>query len=205
MLPLLPWYAAQRHFSDTAGLLRLQAAACLLCHELIPRLGTGQAGQSEGAQCLHHECGLLGPEDCRRHCHSLSPAGRCAEQAQEHQGEPGRRTSAHPWVVLQPWRGGISPEAHVQVTFLGVSKKFTVCQEAKSVNSKAGIEFDCLEPHHFVPEVVETYPYEQLSHAVLNWVGENLDRCDVIHGHEWGGSFVDLITASHFRQACTQT
>ena len=89
----------------------------------------------------------------------------------------------------------------LQVTFLGVSKKFTVCQEAKSVNSKAGIEFDCLEPHHFVPEVVETYPYEQLSHAVLNWVSENLDRCDVIHGHEWGGSFVDLITASHFRQA----
>ena len=87
-----------------------------------------------------------------------------------------------------------------QVTFLGVSKKFTVCQEAKSVNSKAGISFDCLEPHHFVPEVVETYPFEQLSHAVLSWVTENTESCDVIHGHEWGGSFVDLITAQHFRQ-----
>ena len=89
----------------------------------------------------------------------------------------------------------------MQVTFLGVTKKFTVCQEAKSVNSKAGITFDCLEPHHFVPEVVETYPYEQLSHAVLSWSDENLQACDVIHGHEWGGSFVDLITATHFRQA----
>ena len=90
-----------------------------------------------------------------------------------------------------------------QVTFLGVTKKFTVCQEAKTVNSKAGIVFDCLEPHHFVPEVVETYPYEQLSHAVLSWVHENAEACDVVHGHEWGGSFVDLITAQHFRQAGT--
>ena len=39
------------------------------------------------------------------------------------------------------------------------------------------------------------------SHAVLNWVEENADRCDVIHGHEWGGAFVDLITANHYRQA----
>lgn len=88
----------------------------------------------------------------------------------------------------------------VQVTFLGVSKKFTICQEAKQVNTKQNLHFECLEPHHFVPEIVETYPYEQLSHAVLNWVEENADRCDVIHGHEWGGAFVDLITANHFRQ-----
>lgn len=88
----------------------------------------------------------------------------------------------------------------VQVTFLGVSKKFTICQEAKQINTKQNLHFECLEPHHFVPEIVETYPYEQLSHAVLNWVEENADRCDVIHGHEWGGAFVDLITANNHRQ-----
>ena len=88
----------------------------------------------------------------------------------------------------------------LQVTFLGVSKKFTICQEAKQVNAKQNLHFECLEPHHFVPEIVETYPYEQLSHAVLNWVEENADRCDVIHGHEWGGAFVDLITANNHRQ-----
>ena len=88
----------------------------------------------------------------------------------------------------------------MQVTFLGVSKKFTICQEAKQVNTKQNLHFECLEPHHFVPEIVETYPYEQLSHAVLNWVEENADRCDVIHGHEWGGAFVDLITANNHRQ-----
>ena len=86
------------------------------------------------------------------------------------------------------------------MTFLGVSKKFTICQEAKQVNTKQNLHFECLEPHHFVPEIVETYPYEQLSHAVLNWVEENADRCDVIHGHEWGGAFVDLITANNYRQ-----
>lgn len=88
------------------------------------------------------------------------------------------------------------------MTFLGVSKKFTICQEAKQVNTKQNLHFECLEPHHFVPEIVETYPYEQLSHAVLNWVEENADRCDVIHGHEWGGAFVDLITANNYRQVC---
>ena len=36
---------------------------------------------------------------------------------------------------------------------------------------------------------------------MLNWVEENADRCDVIHGHEWGGAFVDLITANNYRQA----
>lgn len=81
-----------------------------------------------------------------------------------------------------------------------MSKKFTICQEAKQVNTKQNLHFECLEPHHFVPEIVETYPYEQLSHAVLNWVEENADRCDVIHGHEWGGAFVDLITANNYRQ-----
>ena len=86
------------------------------------------------------------------------------------------------------------------MTFLGASKKFTICQEAKQVNTKQNMAFECLEPHHFVPEIVETYPYEQLSHAVLNWIEENADRCDVIHGHEWGGAFVDPITAIHYRQ-----
>lgn len=26
------------------------------------------------------------------------------------------------------------------------------------------------------------------------------DRCDIIHVHEWGGAFVDLVTAVHLRQ-----
>lgn len=91
----------------------------------------------------------------------------------------------------------------LQVTFLGANSKLSVCQEARAVNSKAGVEFDCLEQRHFQPEVVQTYPYEQLSHAVLAWLQENSHRCDVVHGHEWGGAFLDAITALHFRQVAT--
>ena len=25
-------------------------------------------------------------------------------------------------------------------------------------------------------------------------------RCDVVHAHEWGGVFADVVTANHFRQ-----
>ena len=47
---------------------------------------------------------------------------------------------------------------------------------------------------------METYPYEGLSHASLAWLKSNLDKCDVVHVHEWGGVFVDVITASAYRQ-----
>lgn len=46
---------------------------------------------------------------------------------------------------------------------------------------------------------METYPYEQLSHAVLKWFREDTDRCDVIHGHEWGGVFIDMVTSTYLR------
>ena len=49
-------------------------------------------------------------------------------------------------------------------------------------------------------QVVETYPYEMLSHAVLAWVVENIAKCDVIHAHEWGGVFSALATVANYRQ-----
>ena len=86
------------------------------------------------------------------------------------------------------------------MTFLGVSKKESLCKNARSINEKPNMRWECLEPAHFIPDIVETYPYEQLSHAVLNWFREDPDRCDVIHGHEWGGVFIDMITMSYLRQ-----
>ena len=47
---------------------------------------------------------------------------------------------------------------------------------------------------------METHPHEQLSHAVLAWLDVNLQRCDVIHMHEWGGLAVHIATAAHLRQ-----
>ncbi len=50
-------------------------------------------------------------------------------------------------------------------------------------------------------QIVETYPYEQLSHAVLAWLDQNLHRCDIVHAHEWGGVMVDVATVMNLRQA----
>lgn len=47
---------------------------------------------------------------------------------------------------------------------------------------------------------METWPYEQLSHAVLAWLEQHKASCDVLHVHEWGGMAVDIITANHYRQ-----
>ncbi len=49
-------------------------------------------------------------------------------------------------------------------------------------------------------QMVETHPYEALSHAVLAWLEQNQARCDVVHAHEWGGVFVDVITSVAYRQ-----
>ena len=87
----------------------------------------------------------------------------------------------------------------LQVTFLGVTKKESLCKSARAVNQQPNLDWECLEPSHFQPEVVETYPYEQLSHAVLRWLKEDPDRCDIIHGHEWGGIFNDLVTSAYLR------
>ena len=48
--------------------------------------------------------------------------------------------------------------------------------------------------------MVETEPYEGLSHAVVAWVRDNIGICDVIHAHEWGGLFLDLATLDNYRQ-----
>lgn len=90
-----------------------------------------------------------------------------------------------------------------QVTFLGVTKKESLCKSARAVNQQPNLDWECLEPSHFQPEVVETYPYEQLSHAVLKWLQEDTDRCDIIHGHEWGGIFNDLVTSAYLRDVST--
>ncbi len=61
---------------------------------------------------------------------------------------------------------------------------------------------ECLRPCKvwLIAQVVETDPYESLSHASLAWLKSNLALCDVVHVHEWGGVFVDVITASAYRQ-----
>jgi hypothetical protein len=49
-------------------------------------------------------------------------------------------------------------------------------------------------------QVVECGPYEAMAKAVVAWTRDNIDVCDVIHAHEWGGLLVDLATLDNYRQ-----
>ena len=62
---------------------------------------------------------------------------------------------------------------------LQVTKRTRVCEEAAKVNTKPNLAFHCLQPHHFEPEVAETFPYEATNMAVLTWLLEEPDRCQV--------------------------
>ncbi len=39
-----------------------------------------------------------------------------------------------------------------------------------------------------------------VQHAVVAWLREHADLCEVIHGHEWGGVLVDAATVAYFRR-----
>ena len=64
----------------------------------------------------------------------------------------------------------------LQITFVQVTKRVRVCQEAKELNTRAGLKFECLGQHHFEPEVAEASPYEATSHAALEWMIEDAGR-----------------------------
>ncbi|CAL8462880.1 g2414 [Coccomyxa elongata] len=97
----------------------------------------------------------------------------------------------------------LASSEELQVTFLAVSRHLQQCQEAirAQIDLAPRVEYRCLEQQHFSPpQMVETHPYEALSHAVLAWLEQNQARCDVVHAHEWGGVFVDVITSVAYRQ-----
>ena len=70
----------------------------------------------------------------------------------------------------------------LQVTLLGVSKMIDKCIRGRRQQSKLNprADYACFEEYHFQPMVVTTQPYEPLSHATLEWLKENQDKCDVL-------------------------
>ena len=70
----------------------------------------------------------------------------------------------------------------MQVTLLGVSKMIDKCIRGRRQQSKLNprADYACFEEYHFQPMVVTTQPYEPLSHATLEWLKENQDKCDVL-------------------------
>ena len=70
----------------------------------------------------------------------------------------------------------------MQVTLLGVSKMIDKCVRGRRQQSKLNprADYACFDDRHFTPFVVTTQPYEPLSHATLEWLKENQDKCDVL-------------------------
>ena len=78
------------------------------------------------------------------------------------------------------------------VTFLGATQQTSLCQHIQQNFSSGSVNFECLKPEHFLPEVVNNFPYEALGIAVVRWLQGAGQKCDIIHTHEWGGGLQQL-------------
>ena len=86
------------------------------------------------------------------------------------------------------------------VTFLGATHQTSLCQDIQQNFSSGSINFECLKPEHFLPEVVNNFPYEALGIAVVRWLQRSGQKCDVIHTHEWGGGMQQLAALVSMRR-----
>lgn len=93
---------------------------------------------------------------------------------------------------------GQVPAVLAQVTLLGVSKMIDKCIRGRRQQSKLNprADYACFEEYHFEPMVVTTQPYEPLSHATLEWLKENQDKCDVLQvcNHLQSNDYLMLIS-----------
>lgn len=69
-----------------------------------------------------------------------------------------------------------------QVTLLGVSKDLEACGRMAAAQRllNPAVSYACLQHEHFEPFTVATQPFEQLSHAVLHWLVQHQNDCDVV-------------------------
>ena len=81
------------------------------------------------------------------------------------------------------------------VTFLAATQQLDLCQALQrnfTVDPLAPIHFECLQSQHFLPAVAQSYPYEGIGVAVVRWLRNEGQHCDLIHTHEWGGGMQQL-------------
>lgn len=72
--------------------------------------------------------------------------------------------------------------ATLQVTLLGVSKDLEACGRMANAQRllNPSVDYTCLKQEHFEPFTVATQPFEQLSHAVLKWLVQHQESCDIV-------------------------
>jgi hypothetical protein len=58
----------------------------------------------------------------------------------------------------------------LQLTFLGATDNVEACNAVASKHSRRNMAFECFKPEHLEADIVETFPLERLSHAVLSWM-----------------------------------
>lgn len=73
-----------------------------------------------------------------------------------------------------------------QVTMLGVSKDLEACGRMATGQHQLNpaVQYTCLQQAHFLPPTVNTQPFEQLSHAVVNWLLEHQHDCDIVQARQ---------------------
>ncbi len=86
------------------------------------------------------------------------------------------------------------------VTFLGATHQTSLCRDIQQNFSSGSVDFECLMPEHFLPEVVSNFPYEALGIAVVRWLQSAGQKCDIIHTHEWGGGMQQLAALVSIRR-----
>lgn len=99
-------------------------------------------------------------------------------------GLPAAGGTATAYHLLASYLADNSPSVW-PVTFLGATHQSAFCQDLQRNFSSGSVKFECLQPEHFTPKVVDNFPYESIGVAVVRWLQSAGRHCDVIHTHEW--------------------
>ena len=116
----------------------------------------------------------------------------------------GHGGTATAFLMLAELLTGLGP-GRVNVTLVGLQRPEAVLLnnhshascDADSTRALAaiGIHYDCLQADDLQTHglrLVSTHYWEGHALAVLRWLDRNPGRCDILHGHEWGGVFAYL-------------
>ncbi|CAL5218412.1 g88 [Coccomyxa viridis] len=115
---------------------------------------------------------------------------------------PGLPNAGHISTAFTLLAAALGTDPSLKVTLLGVSKDLEACGRMANAQRllNPSVDYTCLKQEHFEPFTVATQPFEQLSHAVLKWLVQHQESCDIVQVHEWGGTFKNLVMHAHFRR-----
>ena len=114
-------------------------------------------------------------------------------------GLPGAGGTATAYHQLASLLANSSYSSSWPVTILAATSNQSMCSEARQKSKADHVRFECLEERHLLPNVVANTPYEDIGIAVVRWLHDTGQHCDVVHTHEWGGEMHQLAAHVNFR------